>query len=95
MLKVIDKSESVFNVFVTPNNQYVALRNKNLAFGNVSKEIYFVDNLSFAHHFYSHINELKASDYYHKFPNILDLIISNLQVKQIVSKTQYYFKEDI
>lgn len=94
MINSIAKSEKRFNVFVTPNGQYVSVRDTHLAFGNTAKEIYLVDDLIYAEHFWSHITELKSKDYYHKFPSILEFIISKLTVKQVVSKTEYYFVED-
>ena len=93
-MNILAKSNKIFNVFVTPNRQYVAVRNISLAFGNTAKEIYLVDDLIYAEQFWSHITELKSKDFYHKFPDVLEHIISKLKVKQVVSKTEYYFTED-
>lgn len=92
MSKIIETSESVFNVFVTPSGQYVAVRSVGLAFGNTAKEIYLVDDIAYAKHFYSHITELNPDHYYHEFSSVLKIMISTLRVQQIVAKTQYYLK---
>lgn len=94
MSKVIDNSESVFNVFVTPSGQYVAVRPKGLAFGNMSKEIYLVDSLCYAQHFYSHVTELNPDHYYHEFSSVLKMLINSLKVKQVLAKTEYSFVEE-
>lgn len=94
MSRIIEESENIFNVFVTPAGQYVAVRPKGLAFGNMSKEIYLVDSLAYAQHFYSHITELKADDYYHKFPSVLKIMLDGLKVREVLAKTEYSFIEE-
>lgn len=92
MLKFITESRDSFNVFVTPSGQYVAVREIGLAFGNTAKEMYLVDTISQARHFYSNVTKLKVDDYYHDYKLVLEYLINSLEVKTVISKTEYYFK---
>lgn len=83
------ETKSYYNVFKDNNNQYVGIREVNLAYGNIAKEIYFTSDISCAYKFHTGVENLQALDYHHQFPRVLEQLLANLECVRLSVTSTY------
>lgn len=89
---MINQCTSKYTVFKkNDNNEYVALRECSLAFGNKGIEIYYVDNIHFAAKFPLGLKYLKPDNYHKVSADVLKVELS--LIKPIDIEVEYIYKK--
>ena len=89
---MINQCTSKYTVFKkNDTNEYVALRECSLAFGNKGIEIYYVDNIHFAAKFPLGLKYLKPDTYHKVSADVLKVELS--LIKPIDIEVEYIYKK--
>lgn len=89
---MINQCTSKYTVFKkNDTNEYVALRECSLAFGNKGIEIYYVDNIHFAAKFPLGLKYLKPDNYHKVSADVLKVELS--LIKPIDIEIEYIYKK--